>query len=38
MTDSVAADAHGAVSAAPVGSASILAISYAYIAMMGEKD
>ncbi len=27
----------GAVSAAPVGSASILAISYAYIAMMGGK-
>ncbi|MHA8065349.1 aminomethyl-transferring glycine dehydrogenase [Aquirufa sp. ROCK2-A2] len=37
MTDSVAADKHGAVSAAPVGSASILAISYAYIAMMGGE-
>ena len=35
MTDSVSAESHGAVSAAPVGSASILAISYAYIAMMG---
>jgi glycine dehydrogenase len=37
MTDSIAADKHGAVSAAPVGSASILAISYAYIAMMGGE-
>lgn len=37
MTDSVAAESHGAVSAAPVGSASILAISYAYIAMMGGE-
>ncbi|MEY3855381.1 MAG: hypothetical protein RIS68_1395, partial [Bacteroidota bacterium] len=37
MTDSIPADAHGAVSAAPVGSASILAISYAYIAMMGGE-
>jgi glycine dehydrogenase len=37
MTDSIPADAHGAVSAAPVGSASILAISYAYIAMMGSE-
>ena len=37
ITDSVEAPAHGAVSAAPVGSASILAISYAYIAMMGGE-
>ncbi len=37
MTDSVEANSHGAVSAAPVGSASILAISYAYIAMMGGE-
>lgn len=37
MTDAHPADKHGAVSAAPVGSASILAISYAYIAMMGEE-
>jgi glycine dehydrogenase len=37
MTDSIPSDAHGAVSAAPVGSASILAISYAYIAMMGGE-
>lgn len=37
MTDSVEADSHGAVSAGPVGSASILAISYAYIAMMGGE-
>ena len=37
MTDSIPAEAHGAVSAAPVGSASILAISYAYIAMMGGE-
>jgi len=37
MTDSIPADAHGAISAAPVGSASILAISYAYIAMMGGE-
>jgi glycine dehydrogenase len=37
MTDTVQAEAHGAVSAAPVGSASILAISYAYIAMMGGE-
>ncbi len=36
MTDSVEAEKHGAVAAAPVGSASILAISYAYIAMMGS--
>ncbi|RVU25516.1 glycine dehydrogenase (aminomethyl-transferring) [Sandaracinomonas limnophila] len=35
MTDSVDAEKHGAVSAGPVGSANILAISYAYIAMMG---
>jgi glycine dehydrogenase len=37
MTDSIEAEKHGAVSAAPVGSASILAISYAYIAMMGGE-
>lgn len=37
MTDSVEASSHGAVSAGPVGSASILAISYAYIAMMGGE-
>ncbi|MHA8060398.1 aminomethyl-transferring glycine dehydrogenase [Aquirufa beregesia] len=37
MTDSAEADSHGAVSAGPVGSASILAISYAYIAMMGGE-
>ncbi|MHA8056633.1 aminomethyl-transferring glycine dehydrogenase [Aquirufa nivalisilvae] len=37
MTDSVEASSHGAVSASPVGSASILAISYAYIAMMGGE-
>ncbi|MFY9160376.1 aminomethyl-transferring glycine dehydrogenase [Aquirufa ecclesiirivi] len=37
ITDSVEAESHGAVSAAPVGSASILAISYAYIAMMGGE-
>jgi glycine dehydrogenase len=37
MTDTIQAKAHGAVSAAPVGSASILAISYAYIAMMGGE-
>jgi len=36
MTDSVDAEKHGAVSAGPVGSANILAISYAYIAMMGS--
>jgi len=35
ITDSIASEKHGAVAAAPVGSASILAISYAYIAMMG---
>lgn len=35
MTDSIASEKHGAVSAGPVGSANILAISYAYIAMMG---
>ena len=37
MTDSIPSESHGAVSAAPVGSASILAISYAYIAMMGGE-
>jgi len=37
MTDAIEADKHGAISAAPVGSASILAISYAYIAMMGGE-
>ncbi|MHA8050866.1 aminomethyl-transferring glycine dehydrogenase [Aquirufa sp. ROCK-SH2] len=37
ITDSIEAEKHGAVSAAPVGSASILAISYAYIAMMGGE-
>ncbi len=36
MTDSVEAEKHGAVSAGPLGSASILTISYAYIAMMGS--
>ncbi|MEY2792340.1 MAG: hypothetical protein RJA76_332 [Bacteroidota bacterium] len=36
MTDSIESEKHGAVAAAPVGSASILTISYAYIAMMGS--